>query len=660
MNETPDRQPRKHALLIGIDRYPLFPDENQLTTCVADVELMAAVLRERFGFAADRIRRLLNADATYDGICAAMEELIGHVGKDDVVVIQYSGHGSQRKTRDPWEADGLDETIVPYDSGRKFDGVSYPNRDVADGKIHDWLLALNEQTPHVTLVFDSCHAGTITRTSGRVRRVPLDDRPVEEQQRPVDDRRRPPRPGTKRGERRTRFGDRHVLIAACRADQTAKEHKEVGHGALTYFLCRELQRSEPGETYRDLFERFAPQVMAHFRDQSPQLEGAWDREIFGIHDLEPMRYVAVRERTNGHVVLGAGVAHGLAIGSEWAVYPAGTRRAFPEDVEPGRVRVSALEAASARAEVLAEPVVAGGRAVELNHVFGEVRWTVENRGEPPSASRAALEQSLDDSLLLRRAASAETGDAAIFFVERGGTSEEVPQLEPTRADCWAAVDHVGELLMAPVAADDRAYGKLVAGLEGWCRFHHALRLGNPNAWSALDKEVDVALMRRGPDGWRDVDPSKENDDVFQEGDDLALAVTNRHDAPIYVAVLDFGLSGAVSQVYPVAGAAEALAVDRTLEIGTRPGDELTIFLPAGFPFARRAQAGGREFVKVFATTRQADFRWLTQTAVRGTAHPLERLLRSTLAGPRRGDQRRVPTDDWTTVTRSFTVRRKGG
>jgi len=72
VNETPDQHPRKHALLIGIDRYPLFPEKNQLTTCVADIELMAAVLRERFGFAPDRIRRLLNADATYDGICAAM------------------------------------------------------------------------------------------------------------------------------------------------------------------------------------------------------------------------------------------------------------------------------------------------------------------------------------------------------------------------------------------------------------------------------------------------------------------------------------------------------------------------------------------------------------------------------------------------------------
>jgi hypothetical protein len=141
---------------------------------------------------------------------------------------------------------------------------------------------------------------------------------------------------------------------------------------------------------------------------------------------------------------------------------------------------------------------------------------------------------------------------------------------------------------------------------------------------------------------------------------LAIKVTNGHDAPIYVSVLDLGLTGAISQVHPVAGAHESLAVGGTLEIGTLEGDEIDVFLPEGFPYGPEDRAG-EELVKVFATARQADFRWLTQesAAQRSSAHPLERLLRRTLHGARRGDTRRVATDDWTTVERSFLVRRKG-
>ena len=45
----------KRALLIGIDRYPNFPEVNQLHGCVNDVEAMAALLRERFEFPADAV-----------------------------------------------------------------------------------------------------------------------------------------------------------------------------------------------------------------------------------------------------------------------------------------------------------------------------------------------------------------------------------------------------------------------------------------------------------------------------------------------------------------------------------------------------------------------------------------------------------------------------
>ena len=57
------------------------------------------------------------------------------------------------------EADGMDETTVPFDSGRDL----YPNRDITDDEIFAWLRKLSARTDNITLIFDSCHSGTIDR-----------------------------------------------------------------------------------------------------------------------------------------------------------------------------------------------------------------------------------------------------------------------------------------------------------------------------------------------------------------------------------------------------------------------------------------------------------------------------------------------------------------
>jgi len=643
----------RHALVIGIDEYPHFPKENQLKTCVADAKLMADLLEDHFGFPAGAIRLLCNDQATREGICDAMEELIDRTGDGDVVVIHYSGHGSQRKEREGErhdEGDGYDETIVPHDSGRRSFPKPHENRDVFDDEIHDWLLRVNAKTPHVTLIFDSCHAGTITRhPSVGIRRVPRDESPRDAGE-PA-----PPARTTRGG---GRFGDRHALIAACREDENAHEFPEVGFGALTYFVYQELLRARPGDTYRDLFERFAPQVMGVFRDQRPQLEGTWDREILGLRDFKPMRYVTVESRSGREVVLGGGKAHGLAAESEWSIYPAGTRET--EAPPCGKVRLTAVDAVTSRAEILEEStphVEAGSRAMAISHLHSEVQWKVEVRGAPAAALRAALERALEESPLVALAEPNRRGDARIHFLTPRGGVEEVPQLCGVDAATWAAVEQSGALLLPPLPETAGHVGELVKGLGRWCRYDHVRKLRNTDPGSVLEGKVAVELLRRRHGSpWQPIAPGE----TVEEGDGLAIKVTNGHDAPIYVSVLDLGLTGAISQVHPVAGAHESLAAGGTLEIGTLEGDEIDVFLPEGFPYGPEDRAG-EELVKVFATARQADFRWLTQesAAQRSSAHPLERLLRRTLHGARRGDTRRVATDDWTTVERSFLVRRKG-
>jgi hypothetical protein len=169
----------KRALLIGIDRYPHLDPRYQLHGCVNDVRLMAGILRDAYGFPEANIIMLTDEQATQQGIRVAVETLIGAVTQGHVVVIEYSGHGS--RVKDGPEADepsGMDSTIVPHDSGRP----PYPVRDITDDEIHLWLSRLTQRTPNITLIFDCCYSGTISRDAfgDASRAVDPDPRPREE------------------------------------------------------------------------------------------------------------------------------------------------------------------------------------------------------------------------------------------------------------------------------------------------------------------------------------------------------------------------------------------------------------------------------------------------------------------------------------------------
>src|SRR6185436_18878717 len=83
----------KRALLIGVNEYPRLPKELQLHGCANDVALVQSVLRS-LGFLTGNIKVLLNREATRKAILKAFKQLVEDCRTDDIVVIHYSGHGS--------------------------------------------------------------------------------------------------------------------------------------------------------------------------------------------------------------------------------------------------------------------------------------------------------------------------------------------------------------------------------------------------------------------------------------------------------------------------------------------------------------------------------------------------------------------------------------
>lgn len=93
---------RRFALLIGINQYPdrsISPTPGQdiaLKGCLTDVEMQRQLLIHRFGFAPQDILTLTNSAATRQGIINALEQhLVQQAQADDVVLLHFSGYGSQ-------------------------------------------------------------------------------------------------------------------------------------------------------------------------------------------------------------------------------------------------------------------------------------------------------------------------------------------------------------------------------------------------------------------------------------------------------------------------------------------------------------------------------------------------------------------------------------
>lgn len=653
MDEKDDTRGR-WALLVGIDRYPNFTSREHLDGCVNDVAIMKDALNRRFGFPEEGMTVLTNEQATRVAMLAAMEKLVEQAGPEDIVVFHYSGHGSRQMDGDEQdEADGWDQTLVPSDGARS----PKPSRDISDDEVQAWLHRLTVKTPYVTLIFDCCHSGTMHRT--KTRTVPCDDRPYWElashqgkSQGPVF------RDGG--GEGRSGWlpsSDRCVLFAACSSAQSALEilvgeaTTQVSHGQLTYYLVRELMSPGfQGRTYVEVFERLLPNFGGDL-SQTPQLTGPRHRQMFGVTMTRPMSYVPVLEMNGNRVLLGGGAACGMTAGSQWNVYPPGTDR--EDQAQPFvTVEVDSVGAVTSQATVVKahvrSAVPPGARAVEVMRSLDAARLAVEVPAPTEHPASGTLARRVADSQLLRLAGPGVTPDAR---VELAGES-------------WMAVDSNGDSLAPAIPrSHPRAVEVVVENLEKLARLRGVLGLRNDGSPLAGQVDFDVYRLEDG----RCVPPLEENGHrVFHEGDQVVLEIRNRSRQPLFVYLLDIGLTGAVCPVFPSLGSNELLEIGNTVRVGERPGEEMKLFIPKDFGLLRGpAQNGrpleGRETLKLFASATPADFSVLFQGelrfrgAHRGVGRSLGDVLGATFGGGGyatfRGGE-----EDWTTVERTFLLR----
>ena len=309
------------------------------------------------------LQTLKDQEATRERIIKGFREHLKRAGKEDFVFFFYAGHGSQEPAPPEFwhiEPDRLDETLVCWDSRQP------GSWDLADKELSKLIAEVAAAGAQVTVMLDCCHSGSGTRAA-RLQATAVRRAPIDQRQRPLDtfiftpaelDAMQPStRAATKKpaAEKQSRIDlpeGRHLLFAACRDTQEAKEYYAEGRnrGAFSYFLLRALQTSSSHLTARDLMKWTSALVRANVIDQMPQLEASspedLDRPFLGgAIRPQPAYFTVTHDEDHGWTMDG-GAVHGIK-------EPAGdetTRLAlFAADAAPETL--DDLSAAVGRAEV---------------------------------------------------------------------------------------------------------------------------------------------------------------------------------------------------------------------------------------------------------------------------------------------------------------------
>jgi len=623
--------PQKLALLVGINNYK-YPDRiSPLAGSINDVEDMRQVLIGKFEFPPANIMVLEDSQATHAAIIQAIQtQLIAKAKQGDIVVFHYSGHGSQMKDVTGKMISGLDETIVPYDS-RDPEGKVF---DISGAELHGLLLQLAAKTKNLTFILDSCHSGTLVR-GARVRSIPADTRTP------------PPLPSyavpVTRGLDQTNDQGipKFAFIAAATSKESAFEHFTEGkdHGALTYFLARQLRSAKAGVTYRDIMDSVIGNVTANYPAQHPSLEGAEaDQFVFGDGSSLARVYVGASPSALDprKVTLDAGQVQGATVGSIYEVYPPGSKKFAPPERPVGRVQIASVSALASEATPLSGAKIApASRAVEREHRYGNSRLLVFLDGVESSPTL----QSIRDAL---------TPLKYIEIVEHPWTCNMQVRQAGGRIQTLGADSTT---LSTPIpVSDPHVLDKVVEQIKSWAKWFSVLSIHN------ADPQISLSFTLKGSQTRDPMARIGRPDMGVVAGETIDATLANNSDRDVYIAILDLSSDGSVSVVYPAVQGAEEV-----LKPGLALTRSFTTFVPPG-------RSTVTDILKAFASYKPIDLSPLTQGQIRGVPEeggeldPLQQLLMDS-AGTTRGLApilgKPLDLGGWTAVQRVLVVKRRG-
>ncbi|KAK7024883.1 Metacaspase-7 [Favolaschia claudopus] len=246
------------ALIIGINDYVAKDDLPPLRGAVNDAKALQRYLEENLHVPSSNILFIENENATRAAILSGFtshflenENIPDNGGA--TMIFYFAGHGS--RIDGPGDAIGQVEAICPVDE-RTVDIEGKYIHAIPD-YVLGWLLRELSQKKgnNLTVILDSCHSGGMGRDNGRARAAQSSSVPLPED---LDSH-------LWEGKTDTVINYRlwspsttsHILLAACRQDETARECKfSHGHGGRFTTTLLSFLRSAPlSITYEELMNR---------------------------------------------------------------------------------------------------------------------------------------------------------------------------------------------------------------------------------------------------------------------------------------------------------------------------------------------------------------------------------------------------------------------
>ena len=143
-----------YALVIGISNYPLVSPLPQAVLNDARDIVAAFTASTICGYPSTQVIQLIDSQATANAIRAALVDIAARTGRDDTVIIFFSGHGAH----DP--NDGSRQYILPYDCDTANLSQTAISGDTMTKMLH------NIEADRLLVLFDSCHSGGVGDPKG--------------------------------------------------------------------------------------------------------------------------------------------------------------------------------------------------------------------------------------------------------------------------------------------------------------------------------------------------------------------------------------------------------------------------------------------------------------------------------------------------------------
>lgn len=259
----------KHALCIGINDYP--GTDSDLAGCINDANDWMSTFKQR-GF---ETSSLFDKQATGKAVRKAIQTLLSDAKSGDLVVVQYSGHGSFVPDEDGDEPDGTDECLCPYDIRK--------NGPITDDELFQ-IYVSRRQGVKVLMISDSCHSGTVARFA------PITTPPTTRGKHPPRRKVRFLPPSSflskrdadklegKREVRRSSPPGRYasLLMAGCQDTEYSYDayFNDKPNGAFTFVALQTLSSLPKKATYMDWYKAIRKILPSQQYPQTPNLYGS--------------------------------------------------------------------------------------------------------------------------------------------------------------------------------------------------------------------------------------------------------------------------------------------------------------------------------------------------------------------------------------------------